>query len=240
MFGLNMMLTAPDGGVHADADVQALDGRQRLARAAHGASAAADAAPRRLRSEAIDRRRSVLAALGCLAASPFAHRLGAVAAKAPARRLRRLKSLGDDRYQIGAIVVDKRARRFSVPGRVHLLGKPLEYLATAPGGMKAYETLFELDTGGSEFNLACILVGLERDPKLGPVERGIQAPLTGQTVAISIAWSDGGKRRQISAAEAMLNPEAGVKPADGRVGLHRRAVPYRQPRTVRRPTRRAP
>ena len=54
-----------------------------------------------------------------------------------------MKSLGGDRYQVGTIVVDKRARRFSVPGRVHLLGKPLEYLATAPGGMKAYETLFE-------------------------------------------------------------------------------------------------
>lgn len=125
-----------------------------------------------------------------------------------------LKSLGGDRYQIGTIVVDKRARRFSVPGRVHLLGKPLEYLATSPGGMKAYETLFELDTGGSEFNLACILVGLERDPKLGQVERGVQEPLPGPKVAISIAWTESGKRRQISAAEAVLNPEAGVKPAD--------------------------
>ena len=125
-----------------------------------------------------------------------------------------MKSLGGDRFQIGTIVVDKRARRFAVPGRVHLLGKPLEYLATSPGGMKAYETLFELDAGGSEFNLACILVGLERDAHLGQVERSIQEPLPGPRVAISIAWTADGKRRQISAAEAVLNPEAGVKPAD--------------------------
>jgi len=122
-----------------------------------------------------------------------------------------MKPLGGDRYQIGAIVVDKRARRFSVPGRVHVLGKPLEYLATAPGGMKGYETLFEVDTTGSEFNVACILVGLERDSKLGPFMRYNQAPLAGQRVSVSIAWSEGGKRRQISAAEAILNPEAGVK-----------------------------
>ena len=38
-----------------------------------------------------------------------------------------------------------------------------------------------------------------------------QAPLAGQRVSVSIAWSEGGKRRQISAAEAILNPEAGVK-----------------------------
>ena len=123
-----------------------------------------------------------------------------------------MKPLGDDRYQIGALVVDKRARRFSIPGRVHVLGKPLEYLATAPGGMKAYETLLELDTTGSEFNVACILVGLERDPKLRQVIRYHPAPLTGQRIALSIAWSEGGKRRQISAAEGILNPEAGVKP----------------------------
>jgi len=123
-----------------------------------------------------------------------------------------MKPLGGDRYQIGAVVVDKKARRFSVPGRVNVTGKPLEYLATAPGGMKSYETLLEIDTTGSEFNLACILVGLERDPKLTPFVRYAQAPLAGQRIALSIAWSEGGKRRQISAAEAILNPEAGVKP----------------------------
>jgi len=122
-----------------------------------------------------------------------------------------MKPLGGDRYQIGAIVVDKRARRFSVPGRVHVLGKPLEYLATAPGGMKGYETLLEIDTTGSEFNLACIPVGLEPDPKLSRYMRYNQAPLVGQRIALSIAWTDDGKRRQISAAEGLLNPEAGVK-----------------------------
>ncbi len=124
-----------------------------------------------------------------------------------------LKSLGQERYQIGRIVVDKRAHTFTVPGRVHVVGKPLEYLATSPGGMKAYEALLELDTTGSEFNLACILVGLERDPKLVPVRRqSSEAPLIGQRVAISIAWSDGGKRRRMSATEALLNPESGEKP----------------------------
>lgn len=123
-----------------------------------------------------------------------------------------MKALGGDRYQVGTIVVEKRARRFTVPGRVLLRDKPLEYLATTPGGRKAYEALLELDTSGTEFNLACILVGLERDPKLGPVGRNPKEPLAGQRVALWVAWQEGGKRRQVSAAEAILNPEAGVKP----------------------------
>jgi hypothetical protein len=158
------------------------------------------------------RRDGLLAALGCAAAvcPPLAP---AQTPKPQSAQVGELKSLGQDRFQIGRIVVDKRARSFTVPGRVHVTGKPLEYLATSPGGMKQYEALFELDAIGSEFNLACILVGLERDPKLPPLHQSRQSgPLAGQRVAISVAWSVGGKRRQVPAADALLNPEAGVKP----------------------------
>jgi len=123
-----------------------------------------------------------------------------------------LKPLGGDRYQIGRIVLDKKARRFTVPGRVHVLGKPLEYLATSPGGMKEYETLLEVDASGSEFNLACILLGLERDPKQGPYWQFSQDPLSGPRVEIRVAWQDGGKRREVSAAEALLDPKDPTKP----------------------------
>ena len=58
--------------------------------------------------------------------------------------------------------------------------------------MKAYETLLEVDATGSEFNLACILIGLERDPKQVPWQNLSQAErLVGRRIAISIAWSEG-------------------------------------------------
>lgn len=132
-------------------------------------------------------------------------------APAAAPRLGEMKSLGQERFQIGRIVVDRRAGTFKVPGRVHLLGKPLEYLAASPGGMKAYETLLEVDATGSEFNLACILLGLERDPKPAVFPKSARAPLAGHGAAIYIAWSEDGKRRQVSAAEALFNPDSGAK-----------------------------
>jgi len=119
-----------------------------------------------------------------------------------------MKPLGQDRYQIGQIVVDKRLHRFTVPGRVHALDKPLEYLATSPGGRKAYEALLELDASGSEFNLACILIGLERDPKLASSKPPVAANVVGQRVAMSVAWSLDGQRRQVTAAEALFNANA--------------------------------
>jgi hypothetical protein len=125
-----------------------------------------------------------------------------------------MKPLGRERFQIGRIVVDRKARRFTVPGRVHVVGQPLEYLVTSPGGMKEYETLLEADATGSEFNLACILLGLERDPAQAPVQRFGMGALVGPRVAIRIAWQDGTRRREVTAAEALLPPTAEVRPAD--------------------------
>jgi len=122
-----------------------------------------------------------------------------------------LKPLGQERYQIGRIVVDKRSHSFTVPGRVHALDKPLEYLATSPGGRKAYEALLELDASGSEFNLACILIGLERDPKLASSMPPGVANVVGQRVAISVAWTQDGQRRKFTAAEALFNADARAK-----------------------------
>jgi hypothetical protein len=155
----------------------------------------------------LNRRHGLLAALGWAASAGSLP----AAAQLPAQPVGELKVLGQDRYQVGRIVIDKGASAFTVPGRVHALGKPLEYLATSPAGMKAYETLFELDTTGSEFNLACILIGLEPDPKQVAWQRMSQATLVGRRVAIDVAWSEGGKRRRVPAAEALLNADAGVK-----------------------------
>ena len=131
---------------------------------------------------------------------------------APQAPVGELKPLGNDRFQIGRIVVDKRHGRFTVPGRVHLLDKPLEYLASAPGGMKEYETLLVVEASGTEFNLACILLGLERDPAQSPAYQFSQQPLAGPRVAISIGWQDGDARRQVPAAEALLEQGADTKP----------------------------
>ena len=119
-----------------------------------------------------------------------------------------LKALGGDRFQVGRIVVEKAVRRLIVPGRVHVLGKPLEYLATSPGAKKAYESLLELDASGTEMNLASILIGLERDPSVPAWKPLGQAGQTGQRVKLFLAWTEGGQRRQVSAAEALLDVDA--------------------------------
>lgn len=154
------------------------------------------------------RRRRVLAALGGAAALPpaLAQAPAPAATIETAPRIGDIKPLGGERFQVGRIVVDKRARRFTVPGRIQAMDKPLEYLATTPAGKKAYESLLALDTTGSELNLACILIGLERDPKV-PSSRQLTQP--GQPVLLSVAWTDtGGRARRLSAAQALSGSDA--------------------------------
>jgi hypothetical protein len=157
------------------------------------------------------RRQGLWATLACTAALLSAPALAQPLPPAP--RVGEMKALGNDRYQIGKIVIDKAARSFTVPGRVNLLDRPLEYLATSPGGLKSYETLFELDSSGSEFNLACILIGLENDPKQVIARRKTTpGPLLGPRVQLSVAWTLQGQRHVVSAAQAVLNPQAGIAP----------------------------
>lgn len=154
---------------------------------------------------------SVAAAFVFAAAPASAQQGGPPAAQAPAGEV---KAIGPDRYQIGRIVVDKAAGSFTVPARVLVLDKPLEYLATSPGGMKDYETLLEVPATGTEFNLACILIGLERsaDELKAPLYHSVPE-LRGPRVTIQLSWMADGQRRTVPAAQALLNPDSGIDPA---------------------------
>ena len=120
-------------------------------------------------------------------------------AESPPSPVGDLKSLGNDRYQAGQIVIDKAARKFTVAG--------------APGGVKNYETLLELTTTSIEFKLACILIGLEPPSYQQPYEQLSKPRLPGQRVALRLEWQDGDKRRAMSAAEAVLSPNVAAKAA---------------------------
>lgn len=142
----------------------------------------------------------------CFMLSGVATAVDAPQAPPPASDL--VKSLGGERYQIGKIVVDRKARRMVFPARVHVIDKPLEYLLTTTGGMKEYESLLEADVSGTEFNLGCILLGLERDPLQGPFFQFSKEPLRGPRVEISVELPAGGSTRRASAAELLFDPDS--------------------------------
>jgi hypothetical protein len=108
-----------------------------------------------------------------------------------------VEDLGDGRYRIGAIEIDKNKQRFTAPGAVIGLAErmPVEFLAVAKGGLKSYEALIELDVSAVEFNLACILIGLDGDNATHPKRHFDPDPVRGDVVDVRVSWVHDGEEQ---------------------------------------------
>lgn len=126
-----------------------------------------------------------------------------------------VEDLGQGRYRIGMIEVDKKRASFSVAGRVlahEMPNAPMEFLAGTKGGLKNYEAAIELDTGAIAFNVACLLIGLDARGTAAPRTHFDSTVLEGESLDVFIRWEQDGKRMSIRAEEAMSHQDASDTP----------------------------
>jgi hypothetical protein len=118
----------------------------------------------------------------------------------------KLEKIGEDRYRIGTIELDRKRRMIAAPGRVlHLDDAPLEYVAVARDGYKGYESMLELDSTASEFNLACILIGLDAASGTKPRFQFDTTPVDGMRVSLELRWKlDGQPAERVAVHEALI------------------------------------
>lgn len=121
--------------------------------------------------------------------------------------------LGNQRYRIGPIIVDKATRRFTLEGAILKIASdaPLEFLVTAKKGYKSYESLIEMDADAFEFNLACILIGLDKKRGAQPPGHFDARPIDGAPVALKIEWLERGKIRRMNPAD-LIRLDKGAAP----------------------------
>ncbi len=110
---------------------------------------------------------------------------------------------------LGSIRLERERRRFTVTGRFidrDQTGGPqlLEYLAVKTGGHKAYEALLELNSTATEFNLACILIGLDASRAVLPEFHFDPKPVTGDPVDIQVEWDEGSAVRRVPASALLV------------------------------------
>lgn len=106
--------------------------------------------------------------------------------------------LGEDRYRVGKLIVDTRARTAVCPGRVNQVVGTVEYLAVSPGG-KVHESVLVLDVRPLHLQVGLLLLGLE--PKGGLRYQGdTQAP-KGSPVALSVSWKRGARSVRVPAEQ---------------------------------------
>lgn len=104
-----------------------------------------------------------------------------------------VEDLGEGRFQVGQIVVDRTKNAFSVPAKLLDQGvqeAPLEFLVVTRNGPKAYEALLELDATAYEFNVACLLIGLNPDNAKLPKGNFEPGPAEGDPVTLFVGPED--------------------------------------------------
>jgi len=106
-----------------------------------------------------------------------------------------IEKLANGQYRIGSIIVDKSKRIISIPGKTlsENNNKPIEFVATMKNGYKSYESLFMLEVNAFEFNLACILIGLNSEHAVPAEFHFSPKPVLGDAVSIHISWKSDNK-----------------------------------------------
>ena len=106
-----------------------------------------------------------------------------------------IEDLGNQRFRIGRIELDRNAETLRVSGTVIRDEPPLEYIAVTKGGFKAYESVLELDVNAYEFNIACVLLGLDAARARRSAYHFDENPVAGDPVEITISWQTEGETR---------------------------------------------
>ena len=115
-----------------------------------------------------------------------------------------VEKLGEDRLRIGSIQVDLKTREITVPGAVNN-AMVLEFVANTRGGFKAYESLLTLDTNAAGFNLALIMIGLDRARSVPPRRHFDPNPPQGDPVEVWVEWKEDAKTKKVRAEDLIYN-----------------------------------
>lgn len=115
-----------------------------------------------------------------------------------------VKKISDTLSQVGNILVDSNKKEITVTGRA-LSDRTLEFLAATKGGTKTYESALELDTDAVTFNLALILIGLEKSRAVASQHHFDPAKVTGDPVEIFLEWGSGETARRVRGEDLLYD-----------------------------------
>lgn len=142
--------------------------------------------------------------LGALALAPAGAEAQTPPSAAPRPAEPQIERIGDSLLRVGSIRVDLKKRELTVAGTVNP-ATVLEFVANAKGGWKAYESALTLDTDAIAFNLACILIGLDRSRSVQPRQHFDPDPPKGDPVEIWVEWTDRGRARRVLAEDILYD-----------------------------------
>jgi hypothetical protein len=96
-----------------------------------------------------------------------------------------VRDLGDNRYAVGAVTFDKKARTITIPAAVNMLKGAVEYVLVQRKG-KVHEAVFTTEADARDIHVAALLLGIKPAGDLGPQNT---AATVRRDVAV-VAWAE--------------------------------------------------
>ncbi len=120
----------------------------------------------------------------------------------------RIERLSDTRLRVGAVQVDLARKEVSVRGVINAV--PLiEFVVNTKDGYKSYESAIEADSNAIDFNLALILIGLDRSrATTRPRFHFDPVPPDGDPVEVWVSWRAGAEEKRVPADELIYDDGA--------------------------------
>ena len=121
-----------------------------------------------------------------------------------------VEKLSATTYRVGSMRIDTAKRELVIPGTI-IASPTLEFVATTPGGMKAYESALTLDSNAITFNAALILLGFDPARSRPSAMQFDRRPPQGDPLEIEVEWRDNGRTQRVK-AEELLYDQRTMKP----------------------------
>jgi hypothetical protein len=122
----------------------------------------------------------------------------------------KVERLGEGLYRVGTIRVDTQKREATVDGKV-TDARSLEFIASTNSGIRSYESAFQLSTDAFSFNVAMILIGLDKANAVSARYHFDPEPPKGDPVEIWIEWTAGGQKKKMRAEEMLIDTQTKKK-----------------------------
>lgn len=130
-----------------------------------------------------------------------------------ARTNQLLRPIGQEKFALGDIKLDKTLRTVTFPITLNRVEGPMEYLLVTSHG-KIHESIFRTETKPEELHIAMLLLGAMgagsnsiAKPVEGPVSNPSKEIIQGDPIKVALKWTIEGKDIERPAEDLVLNNE---------------------------------
>ena len=125
----------------------------------------------------------------------------------------KLEPMGEGKFRLGMVVLDKKRRTVSFPVKVNMDHDAVEYVLVTEQG-KAHESIYTTTVTPTQIHLACVLLGMKQLASKDWPENISEIPAA-QRVKVEVTWPTNGPPKRIALSQFIVKSTSGGAVTEG-------------------------